>query len=205
MNMLWASFNLVILGVCSSVAWESHQRRSTVRLRMAVPVDVIFADGTLEEGLTADISNSGIALTIDDALNVRHGEAVQIIFPVLDGEASLPATVIDISQGVMRAQFDSLTIQEEETLTMVLYSRADTWLGWGDAREVNGPFKSMVRILVLALRGVQQTIDAALAVIQPPDNAKFAVGAVQTLVLGAVFLGLTAAAAQFPIVTPKIP
>ena len=197
MNMLWASFNLVILGVCASAAWESHQRRSTVRLRMAVPVDVMFADGTLEEGLTADISNSGVLLRIDDVLQPRHGEAVRLIFPVLDGEASLPATVIDLSQGVMRAQFDSLTIQEQEMLTMVLYSRADTWLGWGDSREPDRPFKSMGRILGLAMRGVGQTFDAAWTVVQPPDNTKFAAGALQAGLLVVVFLGLTAAAAQF--------
>ncbi|MBB5059869.1 cellulose synthase catalytic subunit (UDP-forming) [Granulicella aggregans] len=196
-NMVWAFFNLAILGVCASVAWESHQRRSTVRLRMAIPVDVMFADGTLEEGLTADISNSGVSLRIDDVLQPRHGEAVQLIFPVLDGEASLPATVIEISQGVMRAQFDSLTIQEEETLTMVLYSRADTWLGWGDSREASRPFKSMARILGLALRGVGQTFEAAWSVVQPPDNTKFAAGALQAGLLLAVFVGLTAAAAQF--------
>jgi cellulose synthase catalytic subunit (UDP-forming) len=197
MNMLWVLFNLVILGVCASVAWESHQRRSTVRLRMAVPVDVLFADGTLEEGLTADISNSGVLLKIDYALNVENGDPVQLIFPVLDGEAGLPATVIDISDGVMRAQFDSLTILEEEALTMVLYSRADTWLGWGDSRVSDRPLKSLGRIFVLALRGVWRTLDAAWAVVEPPDNPKLAAGAVQAFVLVAVFLGLTAAAAQF--------
>jgi cellulose synthase catalytic subunit (UDP-forming) len=197
MNMIWTAFNLVILGVCASVAWESHQRRSTVRLRMAVPVDVLFADGTLEEGLTADISNSGVSLQIDDVLQPRHGEAVQLIFPVLDGEASLPATVIDISQGVMRAQFDSLTIQEEETLTMVLYSRADTWLGWGDSRTPDRPLASIGRIFALAFRGARQTADAAWTAMEPSDNAKLAAGAVQVLVLVGVFLGLTAAAAQF--------
>jgi cellulose synthase catalytic subunit (UDP-forming) len=197
MNMLWVLFNLLILGVCASVAWESHQRRSTVRLRMAVPVDVLFADGSLEEGLTADISNSGVLLKIDHALNVEQGDPVHLIFPVLDGEAGLPATVIDTSDGIMRAQFDSLTILEEEALTMVLYSRADTWLGWGDSRVPDRPLKSLARILVLALRGVRQTVDATWSTIEPSDNPKLAAGAVQVVILATVFLGLTAAAAQF--------
>ena len=59
------------------------------------------------------------------------GDSVKMIFPVLDGDATLPATVVAVSGNVLRAQFDPLTLQEEEALTMVLYSRADTWLGLG--------------------------------------------------------------------------
>ena len=51
----------------------------------------------------------------------------------------LPATVVGVDGKVLRAHFDPLTIQEEEALTMVLYSRADTWLGWGESREVDRP------------------------------------------------------------------
>jgi cellulose synthase catalytic subunit (UDP-forming) len=196
MNMLWAGFNLVILGVCTAVAWESHQRRATVRLTMAVPVDVLFLDGTLEEGLTADISNSGVALRIHESLNVRQGEQVQLIFPALDGEMTLPATVVELADGVMRAHFDSLTLQEEEALTLLLYSRADTWLGWSGDREADRPWKSMRRILMLALGGLWHTMTEGWEVLLP-GNARFAANAAHMLLLAGVFMGLTAAAAGF--------
>ena len=51
---------------------------------------------------------------------------------------------------LLRAQFDPLTIQEEEALTMVLYSRADTWLGWGETREADKPLSSLGRIVKLS-------------------------------------------------------
>ena len=55
------------------------------------------------------------------------------MFPVLDGDATLPATVVGVDgRTCCGHQFDPLTMQEEEALTMVLYSRADTWLGWGE-------------------------------------------------------------------------
>ncbi len=40
MNLLWTFFNVTILGVATAVAWESQQRRQTVRVAMAVPADV---------------------------------------------------------------------------------------------------------------------------------------------------------------------
>jgi hypothetical protein len=77
---------------------------------------------------------------------------------VLDGDASLPATVMGLEDGSLRARFDDLTLQEDEALTMVLYSRADSWLGWGESRDRDHPLRSLARLLRLALRGLRQAI-----------------------------------------------
>ncbi len=96
-------------------------------------------------------------------INVAHGvtaapgETVKITFPVLDGDATLPATVVGLRDNVLRIQFDPLTLQEEEALTMVLYSRADTWLGWGESREADRPLQSLGLIFRLACNGLLQT------------------------------------------------
>src|ERR1700728_218940 len=47
MNLIWATFNLIILIVATSVAWESRQRRQTVRLPMTVPAAVQLANGAV--------------------------------------------------------------------------------------------------------------------------------------------------------------
>src|SRR5271170_5540600 len=41
---------------------------------------------------------------------------------------------------------------------MILYSRADTWLGWGESREVDRRLHSMGRILKLSARGLRHTL-----------------------------------------------
>jgi cellulose synthase (UDP-forming) len=197
LNMAWTLFNLVILGVCTSVAWESKQRRATVRVSMAVPLDVMFSDGTVVEGMTEDMSISGVALRIDETVETTAGERVQLIFPALDGEAYLPATVVGTSSGIMRAHFAPLTVQEEEALTMILYSRADTWLGWRETRERDRPLRSLARILALSMRGLWQTLTAGWGRMHPSENRGFSTGMVQAGLLIAVFFGLTAAAAQF--------
>ena len=43
--------------------------------------------------------------------------------------------VVSSEGSVLRVRFEELTIAEQEVLTMVLYSRADSWLGWGESRE----------------------------------------------------------------------
>ncbi|MEZ2346356.1 UDP-forming cellulose synthase catalytic subunit [Terriglobus sp. RCC_193] len=157
MNVLWTLFNTLILGVACGVAWESQQRRQTVRVTMQVPVRVELPDGTMLTGVTADVSSGGVMMETDEAAMVEGGEPVRIHFPVLDGEESLPATIVRVNGTELRAQFDPLSIPEEEALTQVLYSRADTWLGWGEAREADRPLKSLARILSLAVIGLKET------------------------------------------------
>src|SRR5258707_9587616 len=104
------------------------------------------------------MSSGGAMINVDHDVTAAAGESVRITFPVLDGDATLPATVIGVRDNVMRAQFDPLTLQEEEALTMVLYSRADTWLGWGESREADRPLKSLGLIVQLSFHGLSQTL-----------------------------------------------
>jgi cellulose synthase (UDP-forming) len=158
MNVLWTLFNVMVLGVATAVAREQQQRRQTVRVTAAVPAGVVLPDGVTVQGVTADISSGGVMLHADERLKLKPGDKVQFVFPVLDGDAALPATVVSVDNKTLRAHFDPLTTQEEEALTMVLYSRADTWLGWGESREADRPLLSMWRIMQLSVRGLTGTV-----------------------------------------------
>src|SRR6201999_3229374 len=97
-----------------------------------------------------DMSSGGLMVRMERAFTATMGDSVKLTLPVLDGKATLPATLVGIDGNTLRAQFDPLTLREEEALTMVLYSRADTWLGWGEAREMDRPLLSMWRIFQLS-------------------------------------------------------
>ena len=160
-NVLWTLFNLTILGVATSVAWESQQRRKTVRVALAIPSDVILADGSMIQGITADLSNGGVRTCMDHAVKAAVGDQIQFVLPLLDGSATLPATVIGVDGSYLRARFNPLSLQEDEALTMLLYSRADAWLGLGEAREADRPVRSFGRILRLSLRGLAQIVSGS--------------------------------------------
>jgi cellulose synthase (UDP-forming) len=195
MNLAWACFNLVILGVATSVAWESRQRRQTVRLPMAVPVDVRLASGAVIHGVTMDVSSGGLMIRMERGFLASAGDAVKLTLPVLDGNATLPATLVGVSGNILRAQFDPLTLQEEEALTMVLYSRADTWLGWGETREADRPLVSLGRIFKLSFYGLEQSLRGWIKPEKDLPKGKLATSIVP-LVLLAVLLNAGTLAAQ---------
>jgi cellulose synthase (UDP-forming) len=189
MNLLWTFFNVIILGVASAVAW--------VRVTMAVPADVLRRDGTLIQGVTADMSSGGVMIKLENEEGLPMGESIDLIFPVLDGDAAIPATVVGYRDGIVRAQFDPLTLQEEEALTMVLYSRADTWLGWGASREVDRPLRSMQRILALSLQGLRQTMETLTGRKKSPDKRAL-ISDIFPLLLFVLFSSLVARAQVRP-------
>ncbi len=195
MNVLWACFNLVILGVATSVAWESRQRRQTVRLAMTVPVDVRLANGSVIHGVTTDMSSGGLMIRMERDFIASAGEAVKLTLPVLDGSATLPARLVGISGNGLRAKFDPLTLQEEEALTLVLYCRADTWLGWGDAREPDRPLTSLRRVLYLGMRGFAQAVRGSMRSRKASAEGRLA-PSIAPLLLLALLLGSNRLSAQ---------
>ena len=58
---------------------------------------------------------------------------------------------------VLRVSFEDLTIAEQEVLTMVIYSRADSWLGWGESRESDNVLRSLGRIFQISFHGLIST------------------------------------------------
>ena len=86
----------------------------------------------------------------------------------------------------LRAQFDPLSLQEDEALTMLLYSRADAWLGLGEARETDMPLRSMGRIVRLALRGLSHTAGGSRGRKEAPESK------LVTSIAPVVLLGLLA-------------
>ena len=187
MNVAWTIFNLTVLGVATAVARESQQRRQTVRVSMTLPATVVLPRGTLLEGATTDVSSGGVMIRSEKPLFVNAGDPVRLIFPVLRGEATLPATVVAVEGNVLRAHFDRLTLAQEEALTMMLYSRADTWLGWGEARHADRPIVSMLRIVRLAVQGFWGPIRGLL-----PDRKTVSpyAGAIQMLLVALLTSGL---------------
>ena len=158
MNAIWTVFNLVTLSVATAVARESKQERQQVRIAAVRPVKVKVGETILGLGQTIDMSSGGMAVAMGESLQLVNGQSVKLVFPIYIGDAELPATLIGPGGRTLRFQFDNLTLIEEELLTMVLYSRADTWLGWGEAREPDRPLHSLYRILQLSLKGMAEVL-----------------------------------------------
>jgi cellulose synthase (UDP-forming) len=158
MNVLWCSFNIVILGVCTAVARELQQRRTTVRINVAAPLSLKLRNGRSIACETVDMSTGGVGIRLNEPLNIAPDTPVHLSFSRASGGVLLHATVVSLEESVLRVRFDNLSIAEQEALTLALYSRADSWLGWGEGRESDHVLRSLGHILLISMRGLKDAL-----------------------------------------------
>jgi cellulose synthase (UDP-forming) len=154
MNMVWTLYNVVILGVTCAVALENKQLRGRVRVTLKVPIILGLGEGQQFQTETMDLSSTGLALRIPRGLKIAPGDRLTVQFALRFAQHEIPATVVDNKAGVLRLQFLPLTLAQEEELTRVLYSRADSWLSSAAERERDRPLKSLGLLAKLSVRGV---------------------------------------------------
>ncbi len=157
MNVAWCLFNVIILGVCTAVARELQQRRAAVRIRIMTPLAVKLPDGRSITGKTIDLSHGGAGIRLSEALKGELPSQVRVAFPLPPGGGGLPAAVVSLEDSVLRVRFEELSIAEQEVLTIALYSRADSWLGWGEARDPDHVLRSLGHIFRVSMRGLKLT------------------------------------------------
>ncbi|MGA2534918.1 MAG: UDP-forming cellulose synthase catalytic subunit [Terracidiphilus sp.] len=162
MNVIWCIFNVIILGVCTAVAREMRQLRTTVRISVVTKVKALMPDGRVVHGETIDMSSGGTSIRFPEVLDLSPQSKVALVFPPPAVNTELPATVISAEGSVLRVRFEELSIAEQEVLAMVLYSRADSWLGWGESREPDDVMRSLLRIFAISMMGLKGTFASLL-------------------------------------------
>ena len=157
MNVLWSAFNIIILGVTTAVAREMRQLRTTARIAIVTPVMAKLSDGSVVEGETIDMSSGGTSIRFAQTVELAPETEVELSFPMPSTTCQLQCKVVAAEGSVLRVKFENLTIADQEVLTMVLYSRADSWLGWGESRESDNVLRSLIRIFQISMHGLAVT------------------------------------------------
>jgi cellulose synthase (UDP-forming) len=159
MNVFWIIFNCIILGTANAVAVEAQQRRGSVRLNRRMIVSIRTSSGTTISGFSSDLSLGGGALTLEEPIALGQDTAIEVIYTGL-ATVILPARVVDSNGTRLRFQYRQLTLEQEEALTIALYSRADSWLTEDHPRD--RPLKSLAMIVRLSLRGMRYSFTGFL-------------------------------------------
>jgi cellulose synthase (UDP-forming) len=159
MNVFWIIFNCIILGTANAVAVEAQQRRGSIRLSRKMIVSMRTLAGAIISGISSDLSLGGGVISLEQATMLEQGALIDIIYTGGD-PVVVPAKVISNNGTSLRFQYRQLTLEQEEKLTLVLYSRADSWLTEDHPRD--RPLKSFAAIIRLSLRGIRYSFTGFL-------------------------------------------
>ena len=162
MNVVWVLFNMVIIGSANAVAYESRQLRTDVRIDQHLPMEVRLPDGQIIFGQSSDMSLGGVALKLEQPHPLTPGSAIEAVYPLRGREASFRATVVSARGVDLRLKYERFSVEQEEMMTLILYSRADTWLAQSEKREVDRPLRSFLHLVALSAKGVGYALGTLL-------------------------------------------
>jgi cellulose synthase (UDP-forming) len=114
-NVIWCLFNLIILGVCTAVARELKQLRTSVRISVVTPVVAELPDGRSLAGETIDMSSGGTRIRFGKTFQFAPGAKLRLRFPAPAAGCDVPATVVSSEGSVQRVRFENLSIAWAES------------------------------------------------------------------------------------------
>ncbi|MFN4263395.1 MAG: UDP-forming cellulose synthase catalytic subunit [Thioalkalivibrionaceae bacterium] len=156
---MWTVYNFIVISAVIAVAHEQRQIRRSVRIPARFPATISFS-GRAVTGHTEDVSNDGARIRLDAPLDTGIENDQIIMVKMHDDEETyhFPARVIGQQDREVRLQFTALSTEQQLQLVRLLYTRADAWIGWGEANYEDKPFRSLMMVVRVGLHGANLMI-----------------------------------------------
>ncbi|MFQ1760135.1 UDP-forming cellulose synthase catalytic subunit [Aeromonas veronii] len=149
LSMLWALYNMTILGGALAVAFESRQMRSNPRVEMAMPAAIKLANGHLYPCTLSDYSNGGVGIRLDGPLPLAGKERVWLLLRYGHREAAFPARVQHIFGSRLGLELEPMDKAQHIAFIQCTFARADTWSLWQKRLGSDRPLHSFFQIVQL--------------------------------------------------------
>ena len=153
-NIVWASYNIIVLGAAVAVAYEAQQRRSATRIEVEVPAMLMLPNDYTLSCSTEDLARGGASVVQKGDMRLPKGEKMHLCLFLGTEEVALPCRVANQIGSKIGLAFDDLSDAEETALVRAIYSRADAWIDWSDEIARDRPLRSLLRVLGHALTGI---------------------------------------------------
>lgn len=164
LNMGWAAFNLLLLGVAVRVATETRQVRGAPRIRLAhrLPARLQVNGASPLDAMLIDFSLDGVGLETLAVQPCQRGQACQV--HLHDGRAwhAFPATVSRVRGTSLGIQIDPLGLAEQRQLMACTFSRPDLWRRQSALRHRDRPGRELWQLLRTGVSGYQHGLRLVL-------------------------------------------
>ncbi len=166
-NMVWTTYNVILLGASVAVASETRQIRGTPRVAAALPAVIRFDNGRTLVCKTEDFSQHGLGLAVPEDSDIPMGSRLSVSLFRSDEEGVFPAIVTFSAKGRVGVKFDNLSLRQQAELASLTFARADAWLAtWGTGQR-DKPLSSLWSVIVIGVRGMGQLTVSAVKSLKP--------------------------------------
>jgi cellulose synthase (UDP-forming) len=145
-NLVWVSFNIVIISAAANAAREVKQLRTTPRVKANLAATIVMPDGKTIICETNDFSKDGVELVSNSSLRPALGQ--KILLSIFRGskEVAFPGVVARTGETI-GVYFNNLTLDQQKELTQITFSRADNWVNLWGKDALDSPLKSLREVM----------------------------------------------------------
>ncbi|MDC3188263.1 UDP-forming cellulose synthase catalytic subunit [Pseudoalteromonas elyakovii] len=157
-SMLWASYNVIILGAAVAVAAEAKQVRSSHRIKANFPAAIRLANGRTIKVKITDYSNNGVGLETDHNHLCRVNDKVELLMSRGLKQFSFPTYICNTRDKQLGLTLRDLDLEKQKAFIQCTFSRADAWLDWQENFKHDKPSYSFSHVFYTSLRGFKNLI-----------------------------------------------
>jgi len=166
MNLLWTTFNLLMLGAAIGVAHERRQLRQFHRVSASLPVMLQTPDGHTQRCATDNYSLNGLGLVLSAPLELPSGSPVQVTLESGNVEHSFRARVTAQHEHFVGVQFTDMDLEQQQKLILCTFGRADAWSRWHEQYAPDLPLRGLSEIVLLGVRGYVSLAQSAVRTVR---------------------------------------
>ena len=157
-SMLWASYNVIILGAAVAVAAEAKQVRSSHRIKANFPAAIRLANGRTIKVKITDYSNNGVGLETEHNHLCRVNDKVELLMSRGLKQFSFPTYICNTRDKQLGLTLRDLDLEKQKAFIQCTFSRADAWLDWQENFKHDKPSYSFSHVFYTSLRGFKNLI-----------------------------------------------
>ena len=157
-SMLWASYNIIILGAAVAVAAEAKQVRSSHRVKANFPAAIRLANGRTIKVRVTDYSNNGVGIDTGHNHLCQVNDKIELLMSRGLKQFSFDTYVCNTRDSLMGLTLKELDLEKQKAFIQCTFSRADAWLDWQDNFKHDKPSYSFSHVFYTSLRGFKNLI-----------------------------------------------
>lgn len=155
-NMVWTTYNVILTSASLAVANETRQVRSTPRVDAQRPATLYLENGHTIACQTQDFSQHGLSLLLPPGMHIAAQTPVSVALFRGQEECVLPAVVSSQSDGRVGLRLVDLSLEQQQQLTAMTFSRGDAWLHRWTQTQRDRPLRSLGNVISTGLRGMSK-------------------------------------------------
>ncbi|RUO35993.1 UDP-forming cellulose synthase catalytic subunit [Aliidiomarina shirensis] len=156
LNLIWVTYNLIILGGAVAVAEEAKQVRAAHRIAVNRPVTFITASEHVFSAELVDYSDQGAGLRIPHDCQIERGDIIRVFMFDGGSERSFECSVVSRRGELLGLRFIPANIETDQALLRATFSRADAWVGWRPVDVAERPLSSFQEVIAIGIRGYKR-------------------------------------------------